>query len=96
MLLITFKDLTHSQLPQVAFTLHCLQAGLQRVRAKIRKARRFQTAELIPPHIEGGECVWPPEKNHKSPRAEEQVFLGRGGGGGMTSELLRTHGQSER
>lgn len=35
-------------------------------------------------------------KNHKSPRAEEQVFLGQGGGGVMTSELLRTHEQSER
>lgn len=71
MLLITFKDLTHSQLPQVAFTLHCLQAGLQRVRAKIRKARRFQTAELIPPHIEGGECVWPPVKtiNHQGQKS---------------------------
>lgn len=94
MLLITFKDLTHSQLPQAAFTLHCLQAGLQWVQAKIRKAGRFQRAELIPPHIEGGECVRPPIKtiNHQGQKSRSSW----GGGGVMMSELLRTPGQSER
>lgn len=65
-LLIIFKDLTHSQFPKAAFTLHCPQ-GFNRSVPRLGKQGNFRHRRSRV-YLAAG-------TNHQSPMVEEQVFL---------------------